>query len=219
MVNRIFAPIVMAACAVVLAVPAGATVHVVQQVNLTFSPSEITVVEGDTVRWVHGGQSHTVTSGTGAADPEVGDLFDAPLNAANPIFEYVFTTAGDVPYFCRPHELMGMDGMVHVEPGQGVGVEDAVLSAARLMAPYPNPFNPRTTIAFSLQTDAVVTLRVFSLDGRMVRDLHQGSLPAGDHRLAWNGSDDAGRPVAAGSYLVRLETPAGAQARTVTLVK
>lgn len=204
---------------VALVVPASATVHIVDQLVISFVPSDITITEGDTVRWVHHSQAHTVTSGTGAADPNVGDLFDAPLDLTHPTFQYVFTTAGDVRYFCRPHELMGMNGIVRVQPGQSVGVNDVVGAGAQLHAPYPNPFNPRTTIAFALREAGSVDLRIYSLDGRCVKVLQQGGLPAGEHQLAWSGADDAGHPVAAGSYLVRLEALGERQSRTITLVK
>ncbi len=218
--HRRLALIATLCVAVILTVPAAATVHVVQQVGITFVPDDITITQGDTVRWVHGGQSHTVTSGTGAADPQVGALFDAPLDLAHPLFEFVFADAGDVPYFCRPHELMGMTGIVRVQADPNVGVDDDVVGAGpMLLSPYPNPFNPRTTIAFALDAATSVRLRIYSLDGRSVRVVHQGALSAGVHQMAWNGRDDAGKPVAAGSYVVRLETPDGARSRTITLVK
>ncbi len=52
-----------------------------------------------------------------------------------------------------------------------------------------------------------VDLAVYGIDGRRVRVLVQGELPAGEHRLTWNGRDDAGRPVASGVYLIRLAAP------------
>ena len=72
-----------------------ATTHTVTQVNLTFSPDALTVLVGDTVRWVHSSGSHTVTNGTGAADPAAGTLFDEALTAANPVVEYVFARSGE----------------------------------------------------------------------------------------------------------------------------
>ena len=90
-----------------------ATVQI-NQSGLTFDPDTITIQAGDTVEWNWSGGSHTVTSGTGAADPDVGLLFDEPLNSSNPTVSYTFDTAGDYPYFCRPHELCGMTGIIHV---------------------------------------------------------------------------------------------------------
>ncbi len=209
-----------AALALAAAAPATAGLVVVQQTSLTFSPNDITITAGDTVRWVRTSLSHTVTNGTGTSDPNVGALFDAPLNATTPTFQYVFTVAGDVPYFCRPHLLMGMTGIVRVQPDLSVGVgNDIAAPGPRLLAAYPNPFNPRTEIAFELEAAGAVALRVYALDGRHVRDLRLGDLPAGTHRAPWDGVDGQGRTVAAGIYVIRLDTAAGASSRTVTLVK
>ena len=71
---------------------------------------------------------------------------------------------------------------------------------------YPNPFNPSTRIAFSLDRSAVTALEVFDLQGHLVRTLWQGELAAGPHKLNWDGRDDSGQAVAAGTYLARLNS-------------
>ena len=116
--------IVLCAALLLAAASAQAAVHEVLIVGLQFFPDEVTIDQGDTVRWVNdgGGPFHTVTSGTGTADPEAGLLFDADLNQPNQVFEFVFTETGDVPYFCRPHVNFGMTGLVRVEdplPNEG----------------------------------------------------------------------------------------------------
>ena len=70
---------------------AGAVTHTVTQEGLAFNPQNLTIEVGDTVEWIWTGGSHTVTSGTDLSDPEVGQLFDAPLNSANPSFSFTFT--------------------------------------------------------------------------------------------------------------------------------
>lgn len=77
----------------------------------------VTVMTGEVVRWQLLVGTHTVTSGNGSADPDVGLLFDAPLDPASPIFEYQFNVEGMYPFFCRPHEANGMFGAVRVVPG------------------------------------------------------------------------------------------------------
>lgn len=91
--------------------------HVVNQVNTAWVPAELTINVGDTVEWHWSSLSHTVTNGTGAADPDAGSLFDEPLNAGAPLFSFTFNSAGDLPFFCRPHEAMGMTGIIHVLEG------------------------------------------------------------------------------------------------------
>jgi hypothetical protein len=74
---------------------------------------------------------------------------------------------------------------------------------------YPNPVLSRTTVLFEAPRARDGSLRVFDVEGRLVRTLWQGSLPAGSHRAAWDGLDDQARTVPAGVYLMRLETAAG----------
>lgn len=65
-------------------------------------------------------------------------------------------------------------------------------------------------VAFSLPAPANARLVVFDIAGRRVREIASASFGAGEHRARWDGNDGAGRPAAAGSYFVRLETGDGA---------
>lgn len=92
--------------------------------------------------------------------------------------------------------------------------------ATRLLPNWPNPFNPRTSLRFSLAETADVRLRIYDLRGRVTRTLDCGTLGPGDHERLWDGNDDRGNSVASGNYLVRLEGAATTPpARTVTLVR
>lgn len=84
---------------------------------------------------------------------------------------------------------------------------------------HPNPFNPSTRIAFSLAAPEPVSLKVFDMDGRLVRTLVEGVQTAGDHETFWDGTDASGRRVASGTYLYRLQTAARVLSRTMVLVK
>lgn len=94
----------------------------------------------------------------------------------------------------------------------------AELRVASLTA-YPNPFNPRTTVYFSVPSDTYVRLTVYDVAGRRVRDLTEGMFHAGEHAIDWNGEDRSGRVMACGTYIVRLETEGHEQVQRVTLVK
>lgn len=75
------------------------------------------------------------------------------------------------------------------------------------MAPnYPNPFNPQTTIAFSLAAAGPARLSIYDVAGRRVQTLVAGVLPAGSQTVEWDGSDTTGRSAASGTYIYRLET-------------
>ncbi|MDZ7362597.1 MAG: T9SS type A sorting domain-containing protein [candidate division KSB1 bacterium] len=84
---------------------------------------------------------------------------------------------------------------------------------------YPNPFNPETTIEFTLPAVAPVTLRIYNLNGQLIRTLLNESRPAGRHPVSWDGRDDAGRDVASGVYLYRLHAGQFMQQKTMTLAR
>ena len=87
----------------------------------------------------------------------------------------------------------------------------------RLGDSYPNPFNPAVVIPLELATDAVqVSLTVYDVLGRQVRQVWQGPLGAGSHRFVWDGRDGAGKDVAAGVYLYQVEIDGQVEAKKTT---
>ncbi len=92
--------------------------------------------------------------------------------------------------------------------GDGTGIP-AVLA---LGGNYPNPFNPRTSIVFSVPRLLPVDLAVYDLRGRLVTTLVRENLVPGRHEVMWNGTDAAGRRVASGLYFAKLQ--AGGQVFT-----
>ena len=87
----------------------------------------------------------------------------------------------------------------------------------RLGDSYPNPFNPAVVIPLDLATDAAgVSLTVYDVLGRRVRQVWQGPLGAGSHRFVWDGHDKAGRDVAAGVYIYKVEIDGQAKAKKTT---
>jgi parallel beta-helix repeat protein len=74
----------------------------------------------------------------------------------------------------------------------------------RIERNYPNPFNPSTTIIFTLPKEGLVRLTVYNITGGKVRDLVSSSLPAGRHEVRWQGVDDRGNALSSGVYLMRL---------------
>ena len=98
-------------------------------------------------------------------------------------------------------------------------VEGGLPKVVALLGNHPNPFNPSTTITFSLPRDMAVELVVYSMQGRPVRRLLQGRRAAGLNQVVWDGTDEASRVVPSGVYLTRIVTEDGVQARKVVLAK
>ncbi len=83
-----------------------------------------------------------------------------------------------------------------------------------LEANYPNPFNPQTTIRFTLPEAVHVQIRVFDLLGREVARLVDADREAGRHEVAFDARD-----LASGMYLYRMQAGSFEQHRTMLLVK
>lgn len=84
---------------------------------------------------------------------------------------------------------------------------------------YPNPFNPSTTISFSLLKPEPAELAVYDMLGRRVRTVANGDLADGSHTVVWDGRDGEGRQAASGVYFYRLTTPSFTASNRVVLLK
>lgn len=104
-----------------------------------------------------------------------------------------------------------------VDHGGHLPAGSSILGDARA---YPNPLNARTVLRFELRESGAVSVAVFDLRGRKVRQLASGRvLDAGTHTLPWNGRDGAEAPVASGVYYWQIETRDGTRAVPMVLVE
>ncbi|MCK6561954.1 S8 family serine peptidase [bacterium] len=84
---------------------------------------------------------------------------------------------------------------------------------------YPNPFNPETMIEFQLPKAGRVSLKIYSVLGHAIRTLVEGEMPAGLHRVQWDGKDQSGRVAESGVYLYRLTAGDFVKSRKLVLLK
>jgi hypothetical protein len=84
---------------------------------------------------------------------------------------------------------------------------------------YPNPFNPSTTIAFSIPEPGAVKLTIYNLKGQQVKEILNGDLPKGHHKAIWDGKDSHNRSVSSGIYCIRLESGGKVSTRKAMLMK
>jgi Right handed beta helix region/FlgD Ig-like domain len=84
--------------------------------------------------------------------------------------------------------------------------DDQPIQSVKLDGNYPNPFNPETSISFSLPSEQKVELTVYNLKGQKVRVLAKGSLSSGKHSIIWEGKDNNGKQVGSGLYFYKLKT-------------
>lgn len=125
------------------------------------------------------------------------------------------------------HDLSCATPLTLVEAAFNDGVEvirrdgavEALPITARLLSACPNPFNPRTTIGFTIPADGRVQVTVHNPAGQTVAHLVDADLAAGTHQTVWNGLDDSGRPAASGVYLCRLVAGGAGDGQKLLLVR
>jgi len=96
---------------------------------------------------------------------------------------------------------------------------EAVPSSYSLSQNYPNPFNPETAINFSLKQAGRVELKIYNLQGQLIRTLLDEDRLAGNYSLIWNGLTDQGVRAASGTYLCTLKVNGFEASRKLTLMK
>jgi len=93
------------------------------------------------------------------------------------------------------------------------------VAGTELSRVYPNPFNPRTTLEYSIQHAGQVRLEIYDIRGRRVMALIDESLPPGLYTTTWDGTDDQGRRVPSGQFFARLSTADGESSRSLSMIK
>lgn len=103
-----------------------------------------------------------------------------------------------------------------------IGSVDAApqLPARKLkIAAFPNPFNPQTTLSYSLPQAGRVELSVYNVRGQKIKALISQEQDAGEHSVVWNGDDSTGKKVASGLYFYRIHTAEAALTKKCILLK
>ncbi len=102
------------------------------------------------------------------------------------------------------------------------GFEDPVMSAPVLGPATPNPFSASTEISYALPSadgPSRITLSIYDARGRLVTTIFDDTASAGAGRVAWDGTDDRGRPVTSGLYFCRLNTNGRSLTRRLVLLR
>ncbi|MCK5617885.1 MAG: T9SS type A sorting domain-containing protein, partial [Candidatus Krumholzibacteria bacterium] len=85
---------------------------------------------------------------------------------------------------------------------------------------YPNPFNPTTTIHYTVKRRANVSLRIYNVAGQLIRTLVDEAKTAGEvHTATWDGRNGAGQSVSSGVYFYKLVAKDFTQTKKMVLLK
>ena len=107
----------------------------------------------------------------------------------------------------------------HRNGGQGCRSQQDSPTTAYGVTASPNPFNPRTTLFYSLPVPGRAELVVYDLAGRRVKTLVSGHVEAGQHAAEWDGRDEQGRRVASGVYLYNFVSGEFKETKRIVLLK
>ena len=189
-------------CTLALTMQMSATIHIVNQQGLTFSPADFTVTVGDTVRFQWNNGSHNTVSidiPTGAA------LWNSPLNSGNQTYDYEVTVAGSYFYLCTFHT--GQEGVFTAEAApnsvqnvQRAAIEMNVRTAA----------NGNLTVHVMNASGDKATVTMLDITGREVATLHQGVIASDDYTIRQDVS-----AFQRGIYLVRFQQGARVSTRKI----
>jgi hypothetical protein len=95
----------------------------------------------------------------------------------------------------------------------------AIIKTFTLLQNYPNPFNPTTTIEYQLPKTGNVEIRIFNLNGQLVKTLESTHQVPGIHMVVWDGRNNAGQTVASGLYIYQVAFQNSMLAKRMLFIK
>jgi hypothetical protein len=154
-----------------------------------------------------------------------GEVIDVPVMGSDGNSESsAYCKVGDIPEFklyrSSTGELIDLTGEIPSWTNNTISfvgsLENVVEipDAFRLGNPYPNPFNPTTSITFDVAHDCEIELAIFDIKGRLIEILVSGVVQGGYHKIQWNAKSQA-----SGMYFLRMVTPGSAMTQKLILMK
>lgn len=114
-------------------------------------------------------------------------------------------------------EVFWLDSFqIYIEPTVGIAGRNQIPQKFALEQNFPNPFNPSTTIRYTLPNVSDVTLTVYDISGRAIITLTDSQQPAGSYSIDWNGIDGLGKPVSTGVYFSLIQS--GEHSKTIKML-
>jgi len=187
------------------------SLHVVVASGFTFTPSDLTIHVGDTVKWQNQSGFHNVVA-------DDGSYTNGTASSSSWTYTRVFTSVGDSRYYCDVHGGaggLGMSGIIRVT-NPTTSIKDNMNQPDRFIVDqnYPNPFNPSTNIRYSLPQNGLVTVKVFNILGKEMTTLVKRDETAGFHEVHFNASN-----LPSGIYFYRVQGGNSSQTKRMLLLK
>lgn len=190
------------------------TIRNIMVSNFSFTPANINVTVGDTIKWTWSNGGHTTTcNGTnGTTRPAGAAPWNSDLNSGSPTFTYVIRVAGLYHYVCEPH-APDMAGDINAVTSSVSYLSEPVQSYD-LSQNFPNPFNPVTNIKFSIPNSSKVVITVFNNAGKEMETLVNEKLNQGSYQVVWNAVN-----FTSGVYYYKIQTEGFIRTRKMLLIK
>lgn len=168
--------------------------------------------------WSNGASPAPAGSGT----PMSGS-FAAPLVTTTVTLDSNALTAGTETLWVRGRDSAGNWGnavsLVIQVNGVTTAVAGQIPGRFALYQSHPNPFGPQTAIRLDVPRSGRVLVEIFDVNGRRLRTLVDGVLSPGSKAVAWDGTDDSGRPMGSGVYFYRMNAGQFQATRKMTLLR
>jgi len=136
------------------------------------------------------------------------------------IYTYTDNTVTDDETYDYRIADVDYDGNKEYHSLQLMGISPASLPITYVLHQnYPNPFNPITTLSYGLPEDALVSITIYDMMGRIVNNLVSSQQNTGYKSIQWNATNDEGKPVSAGLYLYTIQAGDYIQTKKMVLLK
>jgi plastocyanin len=188
------------------------TSYAVEVSNNVFTPAQLTISVGDTVRWTNTQGFHNVVA-------DDNSFTSGAASSSSWVYEFVFNTVGSFPYYCSVHGGtggVGMSGVITVEEPTGVTGVNIKVDKFELNQNYPNPFNPVTNISYQLPIRSHITLKVYNIIGNEVATLVNEEKPAGTYNVQFTTNN---LQLSSGVYFYRIQAGSFIEAKEMILLK
>lgn len=136
-------------------------------------------------------------------------------------FDLIENIEGDfiITGYTYSYPSTGNNNAFLLKLGYETGIENVINSSLYSSTNYPNPFNPSTTIKFSIPNNSKVELSIFNTKGQFIKSLINETLFTGEYSVTWYGVNDSGKPVGSGVYLYQIKTPTKISTKKMLLLK
>jgi len=170
------------------------------------------MINGRILPWVQDSESenYSIWSDFGASQRDVYFLdYNGIIDTSFSITPYSSSDPDDVQYL---KELI-----LGLRSNQALEIDNLVVPKTYFLHQnFPNPFNPVTTLEYSIPENMVVQVTIYDNMGRLVKNLFNASQRAGTNRIQWNATDNMNQPVPTGMYIYRIQ--AGNQVETNKMI-